>query len=123
MNSIQLVNCGFNKMTLLLILRLQSSTNLIVISSNRLVNWLPTSCDLIPLDLLWGYVKSLIYTDKLVTINALEALFELFIGIYSARKSGPQLEVKDVLVHEKNTSLLIWVYMECIHNINKILLA
>ncbi|GFV65322.1 transposable element Tc3 transposase [Trichonephila clavipes] len=37
------------------------------------VNWLPRSCDLTPLDyFLWGYVKSLVYADKLQTLDHLE---------------------------------------------------
>ncbi|GFW34256.1 transposable element Tc3 transposase [Trichonephila clavipes] len=38
-----------------------------------LVNWLPRSCDLTPLDyFLWGYVKSLVYADKPQTLDHLE---------------------------------------------------
>ncbi|GFV62689.1 DUF4817 domain-containing protein [Trichonephila clavipes] len=34
------------------------------------VNWPPRSCDLTPLDyFLWGYVKSLVYADKLQTLD------------------------------------------------------
>ncbi|GFV19820.1 transposable element Tc3 transposase [Trichonephila clavipes] len=37
------------------------------------VNWPPSSCDLTPLDyFLWGYVKSLVYVDKLQTLDPLE---------------------------------------------------
>ncbi|GFV92167.1 transposable element Tc3 transposase [Trichonephila clavipes] len=37
------------------------------------VNWPPRSCDLTPLDyFLWGYVKSLVYADKLSTPDHLE---------------------------------------------------
>ncbi|GFY18300.1 putative DD41D transposase [Trichonephila clavipes] len=37
------------------------------------VNWPPRSCDLTPLDyFLWGYVKSLVYTDKPQTLDYLE---------------------------------------------------
>ncbi|GFY29692.1 histone-lysine N-methyltransferase SETMAR [Trichonephila clavipes] len=37
------------------------------------VNWPPRSCDLTPLDyFLWGYVKSLVYADKLQTLDYLE---------------------------------------------------
>ncbi|GFW45651.1 transposable element Tc3 transposase [Trichonephila clavipes] len=37
------------------------------------VNWPPRSCDLTPLYyFLWGYVKSLVYTDKLQTLDHLE---------------------------------------------------
>ncbi|GFU19473.1 transposable element Tc3 transposase [Trichonephila clavipes] len=37
------------------------------------VNWPPRSCDLTPLDyLLWGYVKSLVYADKPLTLDHLE---------------------------------------------------
>ncbi|GFX46984.1 transposase [Trichonephila clavipes] len=37
------------------------------------VNWPPRSCDLTPLDyFLWGYVKSLVYADKLHTLDHLE---------------------------------------------------
>ncbi|GFV66967.1 transposable element Tc3 transposase [Trichonephila clavipes] len=37
------------------------------------VNWPPISCDLTPLDyFLWGYVKSLVYTDKPQTLDHLE---------------------------------------------------
>ena len=38
------------------------------------MNWPTRSCDLTPLDyFLWGYVKSLVYVDKLQSIDALEA--------------------------------------------------
>ncbi|GFV77419.1 DUF4817 domain-containing protein [Trichonephila clavipes] len=37
------------------------------------VNWPPRSCDLTPLDnFLWSYVKSLVYADKLQTLDYLE---------------------------------------------------
>ncbi|GFU10633.1 transposable element Tc3 transposase [Trichonephila clavipes] len=37
------------------------------------VNWPPRSCDLTPIDyFLWGYVKSLVYADKLQTLDHLE---------------------------------------------------
>ncbi|GFV69932.1 transposable element Tc3 transposase [Trichonephila clavipes] len=37
------------------------------------VNWPPRSCDLTPLDyFLWGYVKSLVYADKLQPLDHLE---------------------------------------------------
>ncbi|GFU18091.1 putative transposable element [Trichonephila clavipes] len=37
------------------------------------VNWPPRSCDLTPLDyFLWGYVMSLVYTDKPQTLDHLE---------------------------------------------------
>ncbi|GFX83161.1 putative DD41D transposase [Trichonephila clavipes] len=37
------------------------------------VNWPPRSCDFTPLDcFLWGYVKSLVYTDKPQTLDHLE---------------------------------------------------
>ncbi|GFV61741.1 transposable element Tc3 transposase [Trichonephila clavipes] len=37
------------------------------------VNWPPRSCDLTPLDyFLWGYVKPLVYADKLQTLDHLE---------------------------------------------------
>ncbi|GFY05254.1 putative LOC100569746 [Trichonephila clavipes] len=37
------------------------------------VNWPLRSCDLTPLDyFLWGYVKSLVYADKLQTLDHLE---------------------------------------------------
>ena len=45
-----------------------------LISRNGPVNWPPRSCDLTPLDyFMWGYVKSLVYADKLATIDALGA--------------------------------------------------
>ncbi|GFW05010.1 uncharacterized protein TNCV_598041 [Trichonephila clavipes] len=44
-----------------------------LISSFGPVNWPPRSCDLTPLDyFLWGYVKSLVYADKLETFDHLE---------------------------------------------------
>jgi len=44
-----------------------------IISRFGPVNWPPRSCDLTPLDyFLWGYVKSLVYADKPLTINDLE---------------------------------------------------
>ncbi|GFX66066.1 DUF4817 domain-containing protein [Trichonephila clavipes] len=37
------------------------------------VNWPPRSCDLTPLDyFLWSYVKSLVYAEKLLTLDHLE---------------------------------------------------
>ncbi|GFT58941.1 uncharacterized protein TNCV_185601 [Trichonephila clavipes] len=37
------------------------------------VNWPSRSCDLTPLDyFLWGYVKSLVYADKPLTLDHLE---------------------------------------------------
>lgn len=45
-----------------------------IISRHGFVNWPPRSCDLTPLDFfLWGYVKSLVYTNKPATLDALEA--------------------------------------------------
>ena len=45
-----------------------------LISRNGPVNWPPRSCDLTPLDYFpWGYVKSIVYADKLATIDSLEA--------------------------------------------------
>ncbi|GFW10693.1 uncharacterized protein TNCV_4918121 [Trichonephila clavipes] len=39
------------------------------------VNWPPRSCDLTPLYyFLWGYVKSLVYADKPLTIDYLEVI-------------------------------------------------
>ncbi|GFX27514.1 uncharacterized protein TNCV_4995691 [Trichonephila clavipes] len=44
-----------------------------LISRFEPVNWPPRSCDLTPLDyFLWGYVKSLVYADKLQTLDHLE---------------------------------------------------
>ncbi|GFU71933.1 uncharacterized protein TNCV_1052801 [Trichonephila clavipes] len=44
-----------------------------LISHFRPVNLPPRSCDLTPLDyFLWGYVKSLVYADKLQTLGLLE---------------------------------------------------
>ncbi|GFT32284.1 putative LOC100569746 [Trichonephila clavipes] len=44
-----------------------------LISRFEPVNWLPTSCDLTPLDyFLWGYVKSLVYADKPQMLDHLE---------------------------------------------------
>lgn len=38
------------------------------------MNWPPRSCDITPLDyFLWGYVKSLVYSDKPQTLDHLEA--------------------------------------------------
>ena len=54
------------------LLRTRFGDNLI--SRKGPVNWPPRSSDLTPLDyFLWGYVKSLVYADKPVTIDALEA--------------------------------------------------
>lgn len=48
-----------------------------VISRNGPVNWPPRSCDLTPLDyFLWGYVKSLVYTNKPATLQELRANIE-----------------------------------------------
>ena len=44
-----------------------------IISRFGPVNWPPRLCDLTPLDyFLWGYVKSLVYANKPLTINDLE---------------------------------------------------
>ncbi|CAK9801727.1 Transposable element Tc3 transposase [Anthophora quadrimaculata] len=44
-----------------------------VISRRSDVEWPPRSCDLTPLDFfLWGYVKSLVYSNKPITIDQLE---------------------------------------------------
>ncbi|GFU42332.1 DUF4817 domain-containing protein [Trichonephila clavipes] len=43
------------------------------VTVNGRVNWPPRSCDLTPLDyFLWNYVKSLVYADKLQTLDHLE---------------------------------------------------
>lgn len=48
-----------------------------LISRFGAVNWPPRSCDLTPLDFfLWGYVKSLVYTDNPNSIAALETNIE-----------------------------------------------
>ncbi|GFY36846.1 transposable element Tc3 transposase [Trichonephila clavipes] len=45
------------------------------------VNWPPRSCDLTPLDyFLWGYVKSLVYADKRLTIW--KTTFAVLLPIY-----------------------------------------
>lgn len=45
-----------------------------IISRYGPVNWPPRSCDLTPVDyFLWGYVKSLVYTDQPKSIDELEA--------------------------------------------------
>ncbi|GFV61990.1 uncharacterized protein TNCV_4107931 [Trichonephila clavipes] len=47
------------------------------------VNWPPRSCDLTPLDyFLWNYVKSLVYADKLQTLDHFEATFAVLLPIY-----------------------------------------
>ena len=51
------------------------------ISRSALVNWPLRSCDLTPLDyFLWGYVKVHDYTDKPVSIAALEDNIEALIS-------------------------------------------
>lgn len=53
---------------------LKSKFNDSIISRNGPVNWPPRSCDLTPLDyFLWGYVKSLVYTNKPKSLEALQA--------------------------------------------------
>ncbi|GFX56416.1 uncharacterized protein TNCV_73621 [Trichonephila clavipes] len=48
------------------------------------VNWPPRSCDLTPLDyFLWGYVKSLVYADKLQTrLTIWKTTFAVLFPIY-----------------------------------------
>ncbi|GFW30524.1 uncharacterized protein TNCV_454621 [Trichonephila clavipes] len=47
------------------------------------VNWPPRSCDLTPLDyFLWGYVKSLVYTDKPQTLTIWKTTFSVLLPIY-----------------------------------------
>lgn len=56
-----------------------------VISRNGPVEWPPRSCDLTPLDyFLWGYVKSLVYSNKPTTIGELRANIEREIAGISA---------------------------------------
>lgn len=56
-----------------------------VISRNWPVEWPPRSCDLTPLDFfLWGYVKSLVYSNKPATIEELRANIEREIAGVSA---------------------------------------
>ena len=44
-----------------------------VISRNGPVEWPPRSCDLTPLDFfLWGHIKSLVYVNKLATVDDLK---------------------------------------------------
>ena len=51
-----------------------------IISRRGPVAWPPRSCDLTPLDyFLWGYVKSVLYTDKPETIDTLEDTIRHFI--------------------------------------------
>ncbi|CAK9834549.1 hypothetical protein ANTRET_LOCUS11064 [Anthophora retusa] len=54
-------------------LELQEKFPGLVISRRSDVEWPPRSCDLTPLDcFLWGYVKSLVYGNKPITIDQLE---------------------------------------------------
>lgn len=58
-----------------------------VISRNGDINWPPRSCDLTPLDFfLWGYVKSKVYANNPVTIEALKNNIEAVIN-----EIGPNL--------------------------------
>ncbi|GFU14567.1 putative DD41D transposase [Trichonephila clavipes] len=66
------------------------------------VNWPPRSCDLTPLDyFLWGYVKSLLYSDKPQTLDHLEHNFRRVIA-----KIRPQMLEK---VIENWTSRLDYI--------------
>ena len=48
-----------------------------VISRNVPVGWTPRPCDLTPLDyFLWGYVKSIVYSNKPATIDELRTNIE-----------------------------------------------
>lgn len=48
-----------------------------LISRNGPINWPPRSCDLTPLDFfLWGYVKSLVYSNKPDTLEVLKTNIE-----------------------------------------------
>ena len=56
-----------------------------VISRNVAVGWPPLSCDLTPLDyFLWGYVKSMVYSNKPATIDELRTNIEREIAAVSA---------------------------------------
>ena len=53
-----------------------------VISRNGPVDWPPRSCDLTPLDyFLWGYVKSMVYGNKPVTVYELRTNIEHEIAV------------------------------------------
>lgn len=60
-----------------------------VISRNADVTWPPRSCDITPLDFfLWGYVKSLVYSNKPQTLNDLKTNIIRVIGEISAGLCG-----------------------------------
>lgn len=55
-----------------------------IISRNGPVNYPPRSCDLTPLDFfLWGYVKSLVYSNHPTTLHELQTNIERVIGTNS----------------------------------------
>ena len=64
-----------------------------VISRNGPVDWPSRSCDLTPLDFfLWGYVKSLVYANKLTKLEDLRANIEREIAAVSAEMCGRVIE-------------------------------
>lgn len=70
-----------------------------VISRNGPVEWPSRSCGLTPLDyLLWGYVKSLVYTNKPRTLNELRNNIKREIANVSADmcRRGWKIDFKDL---------------------------
>ncbi|GFV45259.1 uncharacterized protein TNCV_2496171 [Trichonephila clavipes] len=71
-------SCGSNKMAQHVTARatiylLKDTFGNRIISRFGPVNWPPRSCDLTPLDyFLWGYVNSLVYSNKPQTLDHLE---------------------------------------------------
>ncbi|GFW29573.1 putative DD41D transposase [Trichonephila clavipes] len=71
------------------------------------VNWPPRSSDLTPLDYFsWGYVKSLIYADKLQTLDHLEDNIRRVIAV-TATNVGKSHRKLDVQFHAKNLEVEI----------------
>ncbi|GFV09043.1 uncharacterized protein TNCV_2738091 [Trichonephila clavipes] len=77
------------------------------------VNWPPRSCDLTPLDYLWGYVKSLVYADKPQTLDHLEDKFSVLLPIYGQKKSHRKLDVQIDYIRASRGSPMPKSYLKC----------
>ncbi|GFU65536.1 transposable element Tc3 transposase [Trichonephila clavipes] len=78
------------------------------------VNWPPRSCDLTPLDyFLWGYVKSLVYTDKPQMLDQLE---DVLLPIYGRkyRKNSSKIGRPDWTTSEPAVAVICEKsYLKC----------
>ena len=83
------MTCSFNKTNLL---RCEFGEHFI--SRSGPVNWPPRSYDLIPFAcFMWSYIKAYVYTDKPVSIAALEDTIEAFIREITAENWTKQMDL------------------------------